>query len=522
MGIADRYLSLGMTEYFFQPSFLIILLCLGLYLWLSQSSKLPLPPGPTPLPLIGNVHQLLRANSMEKLQEMHAKYGPIMTLKVGSRTIIMLGSRDVVRDLFEKRAKNFSSRPRLIIISEYMLRNIAPITMPYNDKWRALHQIEAVALNARVAKAVQPVILSLSRCLLFRLLESKDFELQLQAFSCNIFTTLLYGEDLDSTPEEVAKAISGSVAYFLGALTVQSSLVEMFPFLERVPGLTASAKAKGDAFFNDIIRLHHPKIKAAVNSPMWTLTRVMEHKRQERSDITFDEFLAVPIEAFGAGVGSTPLTLGTIASMLLTHPEEAQKVQTEVDKQVGFARLPESSDEENLPYLQAFIHETLRVMTMSSIGMPHAVSEEDTYMGYRIPKDAIIFPFQWALNQDETTYQDPTKFNPQRWIDDPSLPQPAGFGFGKRVCPGQSFVNHTLLLITACLVWGFELEGTEEFYKLSDGRGSSAFYRPPTKFIRLKCKSPGHRKIIEREWESIDRSPTEMLRNIGSSLGYED
>lgn len=28
-------------------------------------------------------------------------------------------------------------------------------------------------------------------------------------------------------------------------------------------------------------------------------------------------------------------------------------------------------------------------------GIPHATSEEDTYMGYRIPKGAIIVPNVW-------------------------------------------------------------------------------------------------------------------------------
>ena len=44
------------------------------------------------------------------------------------------------------------------------------------------------------------------------------------------------------------------------------------------------------------------------------------------------------------------------------------------------------------------------------------------------------------MNTDASSFKDPMNFNPARWIDDPTLPKPAVFGFGKRACPGQAFV----------------------------------------------------------------------------------
>ncbi|KAL4928891.1 cytochrome P450 [Aspergillus undulatus] len=208
---------------------------------------------------------------------------------------------------------------------------------------------------------------------------------------------------------------------------------------------------------------------AALRRPVWNTVHAMDEKRRERDDVTFEEFRALPTESYGATSATAPLALGTIISMTIEYPAEMRKLQDEIETQVGSHRLPTSSDLPNLPYLQAFIHESLRFKTIGSLGIPHAVGHEDQYMSYKIPEGAIIFPFWWALNHDAKTYPDPISFKPQRWIDNPSLPLPAGFG--KRSCTGQAFVGNMLMTVMACLVWGFGFEAEEVFWTYSDPGG---------------------------------------------------
>ncbi|GFF33645.1 cytochrome P450 1B [Aspergillus lentulus] len=55
----------------------------------------------------------------------------------------------------------------------------------------------------------------------------------------------------------------------------------------------------------------------------------------------------------------------------------------------------------------AFLSEFIRVVGMLTFAVPHAMSKEDFYKGYCIPKDAVILSNPWAVNMDPGIYKDP-------------------------------------------------------------------------------------------------------------------
>lgn len=73
-------------------------------------------------------------------------------------------------------------------------------------------------------------------------------------------------------------------------------------------------------------------------------------------------------------------------------PEVQRKAQTELDRVIGPDRLPQFEDEKDLPYIRAVTLETLRWMPVAPFGVPHALTEDDVYNGYHIPKGSLIVP----------------------------------------------------------------------------------------------------------------------------------
>ena len=96
---------------------------------------------------------------------------------------------------------------------------------------------------------------------------------------------------------------------------------------------------------------------------------------------------------------------------ILCNPECAKKAQAEIDAVVGQTRLPSFEDEAALPYLKAMIKESMRLVTLFNFltsrylylyvrkrwrpvaptGIAHAVTQDDYYEGYYIPKGATVY-----------------------------------------------------------------------------------------------------------------------------------
>jgi hypothetical protein len=77
-------------------------------------------------------------------------------------------------------------------------------------------------------------------------------------------------------------------------------------------------------------------------------------------------------------------------------------------------------------------------------------------MGYHIPCGAMIIPNVVSMNMDPSIFNDPETFNPQRNIDNPSLPGHI-FGFGRRTCPGRAVTEETIFMVLAMVAWGLNV-----------------------------------------------------------------
>ena len=83
------------------------------------------------------------------------------------------------------------------------------------------------------------------------------------------------------------------------------------------------------------------------------------------------------------------------------HPDVQRKAQTALDSVVGDSRLPEHADLASLPYLRAVLLETLRWRPILPFGVIHALSADDNYEGFDIPKGTMIIavrrPFHMSV-----------------------------------------------------------------------------------------------------------------------------
>jgi len=149
------------------------------------------------------------------------------------------------------------------------------------------------------------------------------------------------------------------------------------------------------------------------------------------------------------------------------NPEVMQKAQKELDAVIGNDRLPTFADRTNLPYIERIVQETFRWNPALPLNIPHKTIEDDVYRGYFIPKGSLVISNTYAMNHDESIYSLPGSFNPDRYIpkEEGGREEPfpvGGFGFGRRVCPGQYLAVASVWIVITTILATIEISKEED------------------------------------------------------------
>lgn len=205
---------------------------------------------------------------------------------------------------------------------------------------------------------------------------------------------------------------------------------------------------------------------------------------------------------------------------MLLHPTVARTAQAELDLVCG-ASLPNLSDAPNLPYIRACVKESLRWMPTAILGVPHAVTRDDEYMGYTIPKGAGVMWNVWAIHMDPERHADPRRFEPERYVDDNQTAAEAAsnpdaakrdhfvFGAGRRVCQGMHIAERSLFLAMARMLWAFEFrverdgEGREIVPDAEDLTEGMLVAPKPFK-ARIVVRSEEKGRRVREEWGKME------------------
>ncbi|PWA55461.1 cytochrome P450 [Artemisia annua] len=197
-----------------------------------------LPPGPKPWPVIGNLFQL-RKNTHVHLAKMARIHGPLMSLRLGHRTVIVGSSSVAACEILKTHDHALSGRDVSIL-----LRNKKPtihnmnlvFTSECDDGWRVLRNIygselfSSKALESR-AKMRETKVMEMVEYLASK--EGEDIVIKDVAFATaiNIIGNTTLSTDLvDFEGNGIGASIMESVRK-LTKLAAKPQLVDMFPIL---------------------------------------------------------------------------------------------------------------------------------------------------------------------------------------------------------------------------------------------------------------------------------------------------
>ncbi|CAM5121996.1 unnamed protein product [Eretmochelys imbricata] len=459
------------------PPALLLASAFFLCLWARRRLRPPSgsPPGPFAWPLLGNVLQLGRLPHLT-FCKMAQRYGDVFQLRLGRRVVVVLNGEAAIRQALVRQGGQFAGRPdfpsfRLVSGGRSMAFG------RYSELWRAHRRLAHASLRAfstasgrsrqlfeqHVAAEARELI----RGFLRRAAGGAYFDPcpLFTVANANVICALCFGQRYSHDDGEF-RALLGRNDKF-GQTVGAGSLVDVLPWLQAFPNPVRRVFRDFQALnreLHDFVRAkvaqhrrtYDPRLTRDISDVV--IGKIEQGGGGAQEGLSRDYVEGTMTDIFGAGQDTTSTALCWVLLLLLKHPHLQRRLQAELDRVVGRARLPTAEDCGCLPYLEAFIYETLRFSSFVPVTIPHATTADVVLQGFRIPKDTVVFVNQWSVNHDRHKWKDPHLFDPARFLDgEQKLDRDLTcsvmiFSMGKRRCIGDQLSKLQICLFTAILL----------------------------------------------------------------------
>uniref|UniRef100_A0A803KY35 Cytochrome P450 n=1 Tax=Chenopodium quinoa TaxID=63459 RepID=A0A803KY35_CHEQI len=376
------------------------------------------------------------------------------------------------------------------------------VTAPYGDHWRNLRKIcllgvlstnclrESVGIRSDEVKQMLSKIYKCSS-VGYGKVEMKSI------FRDLVFNVLLrmlagkryFGEGVKNIEE--AKRFTDIIRDVLEVATA-SNPADFLPvmrwidyggYIKRIKGLAK----KSDDFLQGLIDEQRKGLSNTEDEETM-ISRLLSLQKSDPEYYTDETIKGLILVLLVAGTDTTSATMEWTMSLLLNNPNVMDKVQSEIDSQVGQDNLINELDIPRLPYLQNVILETLRMFPAVPLLLPHMSSRECQIGGFDVPRGTMLLVNAWAIHRDPNVWDEPTEFKPERFqnmdFDQYTL---LPFGTGRRGCPGATLGNRIISLALGSLIQCYYWKRiSDEEVDMTEGTGLNM---PKAQPLEAVCKA---------------------------------
>jgi len=374
-----------------------------------------------------------------------------------------LNSIDSIVELFEKRSKNYSGRPNTEM-TRLIGRDVSVVFSQPGERLTRYRKLLHHWVNPNYVKTHVPVQMEEVTKFLLRLGDScyddESVSQLLRRFIGSIALRLAYGDLGEKNHKKFSELGDRAVQFQNQATQPGHWLVNSFPILRIVPpwfpgGHFRKWAIQARAHITELIQEPVLVVQREMSKgrPLHSFTAHFLGAAEEVNDEEIDVISCVSNSFYVAGTDTSAAYLNNLILLIALHPEVQLKAQEELDRVLGKERLAVLGDREHLQYIDCIIMEVHRMYPVAPL-LFHSPLEDDTYLGYFIPKGATVYANIWSILNNPKNYPNPEQFYPERFIpskglDAPLDPRKLTFGLGRRSCPGQLLGENTVFLTVA-------------------------------------------------------------------------
>jgi cytochrome P450 len=423
------------------------------------------PPGPSytvrPFKLI---RELLH-DPIKTLQSISHKYGDFSHFKLGRDHVYLINNPDYIEKVLVYDHRNFTKGKRLqlakALLGEGLVTSEGDL---HNRQRRIIQPIFHPKQIATYGKVITDYAVNLNQN--WKDGDTVDILKEMMQLTLSIICKSVLNYDVESEAEDVGKALTTCRNYSKRLQNPLGHVLSKIPILPKVKG-AREAREKLDKLVYSLIKERREGFESSIKSYDDLLTRLLQAQdntaNTPSTSSTSDSFSRMSdtqvrdevMTIFIAGHETTANALTWTFFLLSQNLDIEKKLLDELGSVINSNKTPTVDDIPKLKFTEKVLRESMRLYPpVWMIG--RSVDNEYALGKYTIPAGSTILMSQYVMHHDPRYYNEPDRFDPERWNSDArsSLPRFSYFPFGGgiRACIGEPFAWMEGILVLATIV----------------------------------------------------------------------
>ncbi len=377
-----------------------------------------------------------------------ATHGDIVRLPLTRQPLFLINHPDLIKDIFVTRQKQFKKGRGLERAKKLLGDGLLTSEDPYHLRQRRLIQ-PAFHRQRIAAYAEQMTAYAAKTSGTWADGETRDIAEEMLHLALAIVGKTLFNAEVEGEAGEIGDALTEVFALFHTLMLPMADLLEKLP----IPSVRrfARARARLDVTIYRLIDEHRATgVDRGDLLSMLLMARDEEDDDAPMTDVQVrDEALTI----FLAGHETTANALAWTWYLLSQNPDAEAKFHAEIDAVLG-GRTPTLDDLPSLSFTRKVLAESLRLYSPAWV-VGRRVLSDYTLENHLLKRGDIVLMSQAVMHYDPRFWDDPNRFDPERWTPEAEAARPKfayfPFGGGPRVCIGEQFAWMEEMLLLAAL-----------------------------------------------------------------------
>lgn len=408
------------------------------------------PPGPRARYPGELMARFAGANRLDFFTPLPARYGDVVSWRIGRQRIVLLVHPDDIRDVLVTNQRMFVKGRALQRAKRLIGEGLLTSEGEFHLRQRRL--VQPAFHRARVAGYIDTMVRAADA------MRSQwhdgatiDINAEMMRLTMAIVARTLFGADVESDADRVAGALHDVFASF------DLGFSPLAPLLDRLPTSKQRRFQRARRTLDDIVygmiraRRQQPPQSGEDTSDLLSMLLAAQDTEGDGTGMSDEQLRDELLTLFIAGHETTANALSWTWLLLARHADVRAQLDAELDAVLG-DRLATADDVPRLPFTRAIVAESMRLYPPAYIIgrrslVPYRVRD------WELPAGTIFVASQHLTHRDARWWPEPHRFRPARWLEPDERPRFAYFPFGggTRLCVGESFAWSEAVVLLAAL-----------------------------------------------------------------------